>query len=170
LTPDGDDVVFMCTNCFTTVSISQRGVQSIEARFVLPPKGDPAAKKWLPFWVYKAQVKINRREAQGRSDRQSSDVQWALPLRMYVPAWEISMQVAQEVGSRLVKGQPVTRSIERPSHAYMTPVVVTTEDALRLLDFIVLAIEARRRDWLKAIDFDIDAGEPELWVMPEGSF
>ena len=89
---------------------------------------------------------------------------------MYVPAWEISMQVAQDIGSRFIQHQPVMKFVERPDDAYMAPAAVTPEDALRLLEFIVLAIEARRRDWLKALDFRIEAGEPELWAMPKGGF
>jgi hypothetical protein len=170
LTPENDDVVFMCTNCFTSVSIDDRGLQTTDVRFALPPKGDLRTQQWLPFWVYESQVRILKRETQGRSDQKASDLQWARPLRMYVPAWEISMQVAQDVGSRLIQRQPVVKFVERPDAAYMAPAVVTPEDALRLLEFIVLAIEARRRDWLKALDFRIEAGSPELWAMPKGGF
>jgi hypothetical protein len=170
LAPDNDDVVFMCTNCFTSVSMDEGGLRATEVRFALPPKGDIRARQWMPFWVYESQVRVLKRETQGRSDREASDLQWAKPLRMFVPAWEISMQVAQDVGSRLIQRQPVVKFVERPETAYMAPAVVTPEDALRLLEFIVLAIEARRRDWLKAIDFRIEAGEPELWAMPKGGF
>jgi hypothetical protein len=41
---------------------------------------------------------------------------------------------------------------------------------LRLLEFVVLAIEARRDDWLKALDFRIEAGEPQLWALPQQGF
>jgi hypothetical protein len=89
---------------------------------------------------------------------------------MYVPAWEISMHVAQDLGSKLIQRQPVTKFIERPEQAYMEPAVVTPEDAIALLEFIILAIEARRRDWLKALDFRIETGKPELWAMPDRGF
>jgi hypothetical protein len=160
----------MCTNCFTSVSLNEGGLQSVDVRFALPPKSDARTKHWLPFWVYEGQVQILKRDTQGRSDREASDRQWAQPLLMYVPAWEMSMQVAQEVGSRLIEHQPATEAIERPPTAYMTPAVVTPEEALGLLEFIVLAIEARRRDWLKALDFRIETGQPELWTLPAGSF
>lgn len=170
LMPDNDDIVFMCTNCFSAVSIDQRGVQLIDVRFALPTKADERTRKWLPFWVYHGRVEVVRRETQGRSDDKSSQQQWADALRMYVPAWEISMQVAQDLGSELIQRQPVTRFVERPDSAYMEPAVVSTDDAFRLLEFIVLAIEARRKDWLEALDFRIEAAEPELWAMPERGF
>jgi hypothetical protein len=170
LTPDNDDVIFMCTNCFTNVSINERGLQVADVRFALPTKADEQTQRWLPFWVYHGRVRVLNRETQGRSDRQSSQLQWANPLRMYVPAWEISLQVAQEVGSKLIQRQPVTKFIERPDGTYMEPAVVTPEDAFRLLEFVILAIEARRKDWLKALDFRIEAEQPELWAMPERGF
>jgi hypothetical protein len=169
LSPDNDDVLFMCSNCFTAVTIDERGVQKADVRFALPTKADETTQKWLPYWVYHGQVEILNRETQGRSNNQASQLQWANPLRMYVPAWEISMKVAQEVGSKLIQRQPVTRFIERPDGAYLEPAVVSPEDAFRLLEFIILAIEARRKDWLKALDFRIEAGEPELWAMPQRS-
>lgn len=170
LTPDNDDVVFMCTNCFTSVSIDERGIQAAEVRFALPAKGDERAQRWLPFWVYQGRVDILNRETQGRADDKAVQQQWANPLRLYVPAWEISMQVAQDLGSKLIQRQPAARFVERPQGAYMEPAVVSTDDAVRLLEFIILAIEARRKDWLKALDFRIEAGDPELWAMPQGGF
>lgn len=80
------------------------------------------------------------------------------------------MEVAQDVGTRLIQRQPAIELIERPGTAYLAAAVVSPDDALSLLEFIILAIEARRRDWLKALDFRIDAGEPELWSLPKGSF
>ena len=168
LAPDNDDVVFMCTNCFTSVSIDQRGVQVANVRFALPTRADVRTQRWLPYWVYHGRVKMLNRETQGRSDNKASQLQWANPQRMYVPAWAISMQVAQEIGSKLIQRQPAARFIERPEGAYMEAAVVSPEDAMRLLEFIILAIEARRKDWLKALDFQIDAAEPELWAMPQG--
>lgn len=170
LTPDNDDMVFMCTNCFTSVFIDQNGVRAANVRFALPKNADERTATWLPFWVYQGRVQVLKRETQGRSDRQASELQWANPLRMYVPAWDISMQVAQEVGSRLIQRPPVTTFVERPEGAYMDPAVVSPEDALRLLEFIILAVEARRKDWLKSFDFRIEAGEPELWAMPQRGF
>lgn len=170
LTPENDDIVFMCTNCYTPVSITEGGLNVAQVRFALPPEGDARTQQWLPFWVYEGQVQILNRETQGRSDDKASVSQWSKPLRMYVPAWEISMEVAQDVGTRLIQRQPAIELIERPGTAYLAAAVVSPDDALSLLEFIILAIEARRRDWLKALDFRIDAGEPELWSLPKGSF
>lgn len=170
LAPDNDDIVYMCTNCYTPVSLTEGSLNVAQVRFALPAEGDIRAQQWLPFWVFEGQVHILNRETQGRSEDKASVVQWAKPLRMFVPAWEISMQVAQDVGTRLIQRQPAIRFIERPEAGYMIAAVVSPDDALSLLEFVILAIEARRRDWLKALDFRIDAGEPDLWAMPRGGF
>jgi hypothetical protein len=170
LAPDNDDVVYMCRNCFTSVSIDERGLQVANVRFALPATADERTATWLPFWIYEGRVQILNRETQGRSDKEASTQQWANPLRMFVPAWQISVEVAQEVGSRLVQRQPVTSFVQRPEGAYMEAAVVSPQDARHLVEFIILAIEARRRDWLKSLDFRIEAGEPELWAMPQRGF
>ena len=61
------------------------------------------------------------------------------------------------------------RFIERPAEAQLTPAAVSSEDALKLLEFIILAIEARRKDWLKELVFDLDIGEPELLALPRSA-
>ena len=34
------------------------------------------------------------------------------------------------------------------------------------MEFIVLSIEAQRKDWLKNLTFHISADAPELWALP----
>jgi hypothetical protein len=46
----------------------------------------------------------------------------------------------------------------------LIPVVVSAEDARKMLEFLILAVEASRDDWLKTLDFQIEAGPPELWA------
>jgi len=55
--------------------------------------------------------------------------------------------------------------VPRPSGVRLTPVVVSAEDARKLLEFLVLSLEAGRDDWLKTLDFQIEVGAPELWAL-----
>jgi len=36
----------------------------------------------------------------------------------------------------------------------------------QVVEFVVLTIEADRKDKLKTVEFRLDLGEPELWVLP----
>ena len=53
----------------------------------------------------------------------------------------------------------------RPSGAKLTPAVVSAEDARKMLEFLIFTLEAGRDDWLKTLDFTIEAGLPELWAI-----
>lgn len=40
------------------------------------------------------------------------------------------------------------------------------DDAWQAAEFVVLTIEADQKDKLRAVEFALDLGEPELWVLP----
>jgi hypothetical protein len=172
LKPDNDTVVFGCTNCHTPVHISPDGPKKVAIRYAIWSKDKSNTQIWVPFWVFEGQVQILRRDTQGgsRSSSKDSKKMWGVPRRLYVPAWDLSLHTAQEVGSKMTQRQPAMQFIEPPADRELVSASVTQADALNLLEFIVLAIEARRRDWLKDLKFKLNVGEPELWGLPsEGS-
>lgn len=172
LNPDNDDVVIACPNCLTPVAIAVNGPQEMTVRFVVPVNKAVSGSRWFPFWVFEGHVHILRRETQGgsRSGRKESEKLWGSSRRLYVPAWELDLHNAQEVGSQLIQKQPDIQFVNHPENAQLISVTVTPTDARKLLEFVILAVEARRRDWLKDLEFDLEINDPELWGMPEGTF
>jgi hypothetical protein len=83
-----------------------------------------------------------------------------------VPAWDLNVHTAQEVGSRLVVSQPEFTTVNQPKQLNLVPAIVKPADARKLLEFIILAIEARRKDWLKEFAFNLEVGKPQLWALP----
>jgi hypothetical protein len=168
LAAENDHVLTSCGGCSQALYLDDEGVRRQKV-FYVAPAGDQD-RRYLPFWVYAGRVLVDRRETQGGGSggQKESEAMWAEPRRLYVPAWELSMQTAQQVGSFLIARQPEFDFVTRPEGATLLPAVVTPADALKLLEFIVLAIEARRKDWLKSIAFRLEVGEPELWALPEG--
>ena len=173
LKPDNDDVVIACTNCHTPVAISTNGPVKMKVQFALGPgTTDSDSSVWMPFWIFEGQVHILVRETQGgkKVAREQSATFWGSSRRLYVPAWDVDMAMAQEIGSRLIEWQPVFKPIEQPLKAHLSSATITPKDASKMLEFIILAIEARRDDWLKDLKFELDVGEPELWAIPEGDY
>jgi hypothetical protein len=128
-------------------------------------------KEWVPFWVFNGRVLIKERVLQGgRSDEKESERLWGAPRALYVPAWELSMAIAQNVGSQMIQQQPELQRVERPEESQFISATVTPDDARKLLEFIVLAIEARRKDMLKRLEFDLEVGEPQLMALPKVMF
>lgn len=169
LKPENDDVVVVCSNCHKAVAIDANGPHIIEVHYAVPGGSGAGTNEWRPYWVFEGIVDIQKRDTQGgdRSSAKASASLWAVPRRLYVPAWDLSLEMAQDVGSRLIQEQPRLSEIPRPENANLATATVTPDDALKLLEFVVLAIEARRDDWLRELEFQIDAGEPVLWALPE---
>lgn len=168
LKPEQDDIVFACDNCHTPVTISQNGTSKTKVQFAVPRKDQiDHQTKWLPFWIFKGRVEIIKRVTQdGRSRNQEAEELWRGLDRFYVPAWDMQPHIAQDVGTELIHKPPDVELISRPPEAHMVAANVSSDDARKLLEFIVLAIEARRKDWLKDLDFRLDIAEVELWALP----
>lgn len=172
LSVENDDVVVACTNCSTIVAISQNGPAKMPVRFAVFGDKQAPDNRWAPFWVFNGRVNILRRDTQGGggSSEKDSRQMWQSPRALYVPAWELSMQTAQNVGSRLIQQQPQLQQIEPPEDAVLTSATVTPGDARKLLEFIILAIEARRKDWLRNLEFKLEVGEPQMMALPQKMF
>ena len=168
LAPQNKNALVMgCANCETAVSIDpDKGVQETTLQFATPKT--PEVETWLPMWVFDAKVNITSRRARkrhGRSEKASQEL-WGVPRRLYVPAWTMNMQTARQLGTKLVENQPQFQSAEKPSVAKLSEMLVAKEDALKLVEFIVLSIEAERKDWLTNLQFDIQPRSTDLWAIP----
>jgi hypothetical protein len=115
--------------------------------------------------VFEGRVQINRRDAQSGNRRDEAIAFWSQPRSFFVPAWELSLQALRSDGLEMLKKQPQLQAGTRPTQVRLSQVVVSAEDARRMLEFLVLSLEAGRADWLKTIDFKIDVGEPVLWAL-----
>jgi hypothetical protein len=171
LKPGNEDVVLACENCHTPVAIATNGPVKLAVQFARPANNDLAQVLWMPFWVISGKVDITNRATQGGGSRTNQAQEfWAQERRFFVPAWDLDSQMAQGIGSRLLDQEPVLERIVRPQDAHLQTAVVTPNDAKKLIEFIVLAVEARRRDWLRNLDFELRLDEPELWALPEHAY
>jgi hypothetical protein len=167
LTPNSLDVVVLrCTNCETAVSISDSGIDKIDLKFAAAAVEKIDA--WLPIWLFNGRVHIQSRQTQGRNKQAQQDCEqlWGYPRRLYVPAWQMPTNEASQLGGDLVQHQPHFQQATPPPNAALVEAVVTSEDALKLLEFVVFNVEAARKDWLKDLQFNIEAGAPQLWAVP----
>ena len=73
---------------------------------------------------------------------------------------------AREIGSQFVVRQPVFETIAPTETMMLQEATITPEDGLKLLDFIVLSLEASRKDWLEDLQFEIQTTGYELWAIP----
>jgi hypothetical protein len=164
LQPEDEDVVFLCRDCHTPIFLSEQGVETAEV-FYTKPKGKNT--QWFPFWLFEGRVQITTRETQGgvKAAERESEVMWSEPRRLFVPAWDCPLPQARQIGMEMIEKQVVVTAVERPKDAEMVAAVLTPDDARKLLDFIILTIEAERMDWLTDIRFSLEAPPPTLWAI-----
>ncbi len=164
LSPGDDDLIVACAQCGAGVQLNDEGLEPIEVRYAIG-SARSKAEVWQPWWVFTGQVEIIQRDTQSGNQRDEASKFWAWAKHLYVPAWELSLQAMREQGLALLKQQPQWQAVPRPAAAQLMPVVVSVADARKLLDYLVVTLEASRSDWLKDIQFTINVGEPELWAV-----
>jgi hypothetical protein len=163
LTPGDDDLVIACAQCGAGLHLSDIGLEPIEIRYAQTNLAQ--TRTWRPWWIFKGSVNLIKRETQGGNRSDEARKFWAQPRVMCVPAWELSIGAVKSTGVQMLRQPPVLNAVPRPSGAQLTPTVVSAEDARKMLEFLILTLEASRDDWLKTLDFTIEAGLPELWAI-----
>jgi hypothetical protein len=163
LMPGDDDLVIACTQCGAGLQLADDGPQPIEIQYAQTSLAK--ATTWRPWWIFKGRVNLIRRETQSGNRSDEARRFWAQPRVMSVPAWELSITEVKQAGIQMLQQPPVLKAIPRPAGAKLTPAVVSAEDAHKMLEFLIFSLEAGRDDWLKTLDFQIEAGPPELWAI-----
>jgi hypothetical protein len=168
LTPQSNEtVVVSCMNCLTAVSLHQAAITAIPIQYAAPTaRGE--VETWLPMWVYNGRVALTRRQSQSGSKGADKEAQalWGGVQRLYAPAWQEPVSQAREIGSQFILKQPALQATTPEAGMTLRDATITQEDGLKLLDFIVLTIEANRKDWLKDLQFEIQTSGSELWAVP----
>lgn len=154
-----------CPNCRGAVAIHEGGLALLAAQYVRPTVETPPL--WLPFWVYRGKVTIKERKTQGgRSAEKDAQAFWAQPRQVYIPAWACELVEARDIVEMMLEKQPAMEAIIPPEGAAFEPAVVTTADARKLLELVIVSIEAGRRDWMETLDFDLRLDSEALWLLP----
>ena len=171
LAPREADVVLCCPNCRSAVLLAEGGLTVADARYAAPGPTSPEA--WVPLWGFEGQVQIERREAQNKKvsltgwvSTHESQTFWSQANRTFIPAWDVDLPQASEIARNLLESQPDFRQADPPDGILFQPAVISPDDARKLLELVVVTVEARRSDWLKELDFTLAMGPPQLWILP----
>jgi hypothetical protein len=163
LAPGDDDLAIACAQCGAGLLLADDGPQPIEIQYA--QSNLPKVTTWRPWWIFKGRVNLIRRETQGGNRSNEAHQFWAQPRVMIVPAWELSITTVKQAGIQMLQQPPVLKAVARPNGVKLTPAVVSAEDARKMLEYLIFSLEASRDDWLKTLDFQIEAGPPELWAI-----
>jgi predicted RNA-binding Zn-ribbon protein involved in translation (DUF1610 family) len=155
-----DEVAWVCANCGQGLLLDgESGLRALEVKYAAAAQQEGLV--WRPFWVAAARVTFQARETYGH-DRGPDEI-WGAPQMFILPAFECSLEEAGAWGMGFLRQPP--RLVEGPA-GLLEGVTVDPQAARALAEFVVLTVEAERRDQLRSVAFDLDLEPPVLWAMP----
>ena len=155
-----EEVLWVCENCGQAQMLDdERGLQPLRIHYAAKLSND---KPGYPFWVVKGRVVIDRATFRGDYTAESQ-LFWSEPRRFFIPAFNVSLEKAIEMGTDFLRNQP---TFEEGKPANFQPITLLPEDIHPLCEFVVTGIEANRGDALQELYFDLSLARPELWIIP----
>ena len=154
-----DEVAWVCQTCGQGLQLTAEGLAPLAVHWSARGAGQP---EWLPFWVLTGTANFAIRESY--DGRAKQNPLWAEPRRFYVPAYPASLQDIEALGGELTRAQVLLEA--GPPAGVVQNCTLLPEDARRAAEFIVMTIEADRKDKVRNMSFALNLGAPELWLLP----
>jgi len=155
------EVAWVCGQCGQGLQLDTgKGLIPLEVNYTTGIVPNTPGK---PFWVTEGKVTFASRQTySGNEDREAHNF-WAQPRQFFVPAFNNTLEALLDLGSRFLQQPP---SLQPGPASRFEPVTLALEDVKPLAEFIVMALEAGRKDKLKEIQFSLELSSPVLWVLP----
>jgi hypothetical protein len=155
-----EEVAWVCEQCEQGQQLGNQGLQPLEIHYA---QGIAPTQKGNPFWVCEGRVTIQRETyGSGKSDQESQQF-WSQPREFIIPAFSYPVEKFASDGVEWLQTPP---RMQAGPLARFDPVTVPAEDVQVWAEFLVVAIEANRKDKIKKVAFSLDLGEPQLWILP----
>lgn len=157
-----DEVAWVCQQCGQGLLLDEeQGLTAVEVRYVT---GLAPGTKGKPYWVIDGLASVERETygTFGKKNREA-DRFWGDSKLFFVPAFTSSLDTLLNLGTSMLLHPP--NLIEDTSVPFES-VTLAPRDIPAIIEFIVLAIEAERKDKLKTIKVSLKLGTPVLWVLP----
>ncbi len=155
-----DEVAWACAQCGQgNLLDEEKGLVPVEVNY---SAGLAPNAKGKPFWVVDGQIGLRRQTYSGNEEREAQQF-WAQPRRFFVPAFACPLETLLDLGQKMLLRPP---ALQTGSSAPFDPVILHLEDVQAAVDFIVMAIEAGRKDKLREVEFSAKLSAPALWVLP----
>ena len=155
-----DEVAWVCATCGTGLQLGEAGLERVGVHWAATAAG-ARVDAWRPFWVFTGSAHFsNRISYNGHAEPEPL---WNQPVRFFVPVYICPLAQLQSLGADLTRRQPALQS--GPA-GELKGCSFLPDDARRAAEFVVLSIEAARPDKLRTVQFSLQLGAPELWVLP----
>jgi hypothetical protein len=160
------EVAWACAQCGQGLLLDEvQGLSPLEIHY---SSGIPANQKGKPFWVAHGRVNIQRDSYAGKSDRIVREVEefWGQGRTFVIPAYQAPLEELLAVALGYLKKTP---SLDEGPVAKFDPATLSPKDLTSAAQFVVMAVEADRKDKLKRLEPGVELEDPVLWVLPQNS-
>jgi hypothetical protein len=156
-----DEVFWVCSTCGQGQLLSDE--HGLVAQPVHYAAGIAPNTQGKPVWMVTGQVSASRQTYRGDDSRAMQQF-WQQPRPFVLPAYTLPLDQLVDTCQRMLRQPPSFQEVTARSLFF--PVTVHAEDLQALAEYAVLALEAERGDMLKQLDFTVQLGQPELWIVP----
>ncbi len=155
-----DEVAWVCAQCGQGLLLDEnKGLAQIEVHFA---GGIPSGAKGKPYWVADGQVAMQRQTYSGNQESEAQKY-WSQPRRFFIPAFAATLDDRLNLAMNLMAHPP---ALQAGTAAPFEAVIMHLEDVTAAAEFVIMAIEASRKDKLKELDISLKLSTPILWILP----
>jgi hypothetical protein len=157
-----NETAWVCAQCSQGLALDmQEGLRPLQVYYA---EGILPNTRGKPFWVAEGQVNLQRDvyRSAGKSGQEAMEF-WGDPRSFLIPAYSLPQEDLLAQTTRFLLQPPALKS---GPQAPFEPVTLSMEDIQPVAEFIVMAIEAGRKDMLRNIRFSLNLSTPSLWILP----
>jgi len=158
-----DQVAWACMQCGQGLLLDEvKGLAYLEINYSPLKK---AIGRAGPICVRYRHVFIERDAIRGGSNRIASEVEedWGQGRQFFIPAYSAPLEDLLSRAVEMLQRPP--GSLSGPAAAFV-PVTLSPGDLTAAAEFIVLAVEAARKDKLRQAQVKVVLESPSLWIFP----
>jgi hypothetical protein len=160
---ESDQVAWACAQCGQGLLLEEeKGLVYLAIHYSPNIKPNTSGH---PFWVCTGHVFVDRQAYHDNSERIAREAQdfWGKGRQFFVPAFSASLEELLAQAVALLQKPP---GQEEGPPAGFAPVVLSPADLPAAAEFIVLAVEAARKDKLRQAQVRVVLESPSLWILP----
>ena len=157
-----DESAWVCAQCGQGMLLDPKiGLVPLDVHYAAGILPNTPGK---PYWVADGQVTLSRESyGSGGKEGREAELFWSQPRRFFLPAFAASLEALLSQAIQMLLQPP---PLQNGPAARFESVTASVEDVQPAAEFIVMAIEAGRKDKAKKIDFALKLSHPELWILP----
>ncbi|TFG94977.1 MAG: hypothetical protein E4H13_14050 [Calditrichales bacterium] len=156
-----DEVAWVCPNCRQGILLNDSGqITAIQVNY---DENFSTGDHGYPYWAMEINIKIDR-ETFDKDEKDEIINFWEVPRTIFIPAYKLWLD---EIINRAIDHLLNPSGMLSGIIVEFEPVVLPVEDLAAYIDFVIFQMEANRRDNLKKLNYEIQLGELQLWILPD---